>query len=94
MREGKKSWTKTWFWPEQIRDELPLTEMGTVEEGAALKRKVKMSVWGMLSLRCLFDSQCLELKVDVRVGCIHLVAIYMNMTFKALMERRSPRERM
>lgn len=66
--------------------------MGTVEGGVALKRKIKMSVWDMLSLRCLLGSQYLELKGDVRVGYINLVVIYMNMTFKALMQLGSPRE--
>ena len=35
MREGKKTWMKTWFWPEQTKKELPLTDMGTVEGGVA-----------------------------------------------------------
>lgn len=50
---------KTWFWPQRIKDELSLTKMGTVEGGVALKRK--MPFWDMLNLRCLLDSQYLEL---------------------------------
>lgn len=65
--------------------------MGTVEGEVALRRKIRMSIWDMLSLRCLLDIQFLELKAGVSVGYIHLGITHMNMTFKAFMQLGSPR---
>lgn len=53
VREGEKPWMKPWFWPRRIKNELPLTEMESIVGGVALRRKMKMSVLDILSLRCL-----------------------------------------
>lgn len=81
LREGKRSGMKPWFHPEQIKDVLPLTDKETTAGGVASRRKIEISVQGMLSLRCLLDVQDLWLKVGVRAGYLNLGVTHVNMAF-------------
>lgn len=78
VRERKKSRMNPWLWSEQIKEELPLTEMGTVAGGVASRRKIRTLIW----VHWVWDA-CPRVQVkDRRQGCyVNLGVVHLNMTF-------------
>lgn len=61
---------KTWFGPEQIKDNLLITEKGITLSKMTLRRKIRISMLHIAS--CLWNTQDMKLSADVWAGHLNL----------------------